>query len=104
MKKLVLFFVILCVSIAAMAQGHMTFKGVEINGSLSEMVTKLKAKEFAFLGTEDGVALMEGDFAGYSGCQIAVFSMKETGMVNAVGVFFPKYEEWSSIEADYDKL
>ena len=104
MKKLVLFFVILCVSVAAMAQGHMTFKGVEIDGSLSEMVTKLKAKGLTYLGAEDGIAFMKGDFAGYRDCQIAVFSMKGTGVVNAVGVAFPDREEWSSIERDYNLL
>lgn len=104
MKKLVSFFVILCVSLAAMAQGHMTFKGVEIDGSLSEMVTKLKAKGLTYLGAEDGVAFMKGDFAGFRDCQIVVLSMKETGAVNAVGVAFPDREEWTSIEGDYDRL
>ena len=104
MKKLVLFFVVLCVSIAAMAQEHMKFKGVEIDGTLTEMVTKLKTKGFVLLGAEDGVALMEGDFAGYRDCQIVVLSMKETGKVNAIGVAFTEREEWSSLEGDYDRL
>ena len=49
MKKLFLFFVVLCMSHFMMGQEHMKFKGVEIDGSLSEMVTKLKAKGFVYL-------------------------------------------------------
>ena len=104
MKKLVLFFVVLCVSIAAMAQEHMKFKGVEIDGTLTEMVTKLKAKGFTYLGAEDGIAILQGDFAGYRDCQIVVLSMKETGKVNAIAVAFPNREDWSSLESDYDRL
>jgi hypothetical protein len=104
MKKLVLFFVVLCMSHFMMGQEHMKFKGVEIDGTLTEMVTKLKAKGFTYLGAEDGIAMLKGDFAGYRDCQIVVLSMKETGKVNAIGVAFPEREDWSSLEGDYDRL
>ena len=104
MKKLFLFFAVLCMSHFMIGQEHMKFKGVEIDGSLSEMVTKLKAKGFTYLGTEDGIAFMEGDFAGYRECQIVVLSMKEKGKVNAIAVAFPDREDWSSLESDYNGL
>ena len=104
MKRLFLFFAVLCMSHFMMGQEHMKFKGVEIDGSLSEMVTKLKTKGFVYLGAEDGIAIMKGDFAGYRDCQIVVLSMKETGKVNAIGVAFPEREDWSSLEGDYDRL
>lgn len=104
MKRLFLFFVVLFVSHFMMGQEHMKFKGVEIDGSLSEMVTKLKTKGFTYLGAEDGIAILQGDFAGYRDCQIVVLSMKETGKVNAVAVAFPDREEWSSLKGDYDRL
>lgn len=104
MKRLFLFFAVLCMSHFMMGQEHMKFKGVEIDGSLSEMVTKLKAKGFTYLGAEDGIAILQGDFAGYRDCQIVVLSMKETGKVNAIAVAFPNREEWSSLEGDYDRL
>lgn len=104
MKKVVLCFLLFCLGHLMMAQGHMTFKGVEIDGSLSDMVAKLASKGFTYIGAEEDVALMSGDFAGYRDCQIAVLAMQETGMVNAIGVVFANREEWSSIEGDYDKL
>ena len=104
MKKLFLFFAVLCMSHFMMAQEHMKFKGVEIDGSLSEMVTKLKAKGFTYLGAEDGIAMLQGDFAGYRDCQIIVMTIKETGIVNAIGVAFPEVEEWSLLERNYDGL
>ncbi len=104
MKRLFLFFAVLCMSHFMMGQEHMKFKGVEIDGSLSEMVTKLKAKGFTYLGAEDGIAMLQGDFAGYRDCQIVVLSMKETGKVNAIGVAFLERKEWSSLEGDYNTL
>ena len=104
MKRLFLFFVVLCVSHFMMGQEHMKFKGVEIDGSLSEMVTKLKAKGFTYLGAEDGIAILQGDFAGYRDCQIIVMTIKEIGIVNAIGVAFPEVEEWSLLERNYDGL
>lgn len=104
MKRLFLFFAVLCMSHFMMGQEHMKFKGVEIDGTLSEMVTKLKTKGFTYLGAEDGIAILQGDFAGYRDCQIVVLSMKETGKVNAIGVAFPEREDWSSLEGDYDRL
>lgn len=104
MKRLFLFFAVLCMSHFMMGQEHMKFKGVEIDGTLIEMVTKLKAKGFTYLEAEEDIALLQGDFAGYSNCQIVVLSMKETGRVNAVGVVFPEVNEWSLIESNYDFL
>ena len=104
MKKLVLGFVVLWMSLAVMGQGHLKFKGVEIDGQLMEFVEKLKGEGFVFLSEEDGIALMEGDFAGYRDCQVAVMTVDETGLVNAVGVVFPHCKEWSVIERNYDGL
>ena len=104
MKKLFLFFVVLCMSHFMMGQEHMKFKGVEIDGTLTDMVTKLKTKGFVYLGAEDGIAMLKGDFAGYRECQIVVLSMKETGKVNVVAVAFPNREEWSSLERNYNSL
>lgn len=44
---------------------HMTFKGVPIDGTLNEYVSKMKQSGFTLIDTEDGVAMLKGDFAAY---------------------------------------
>ena len=69
MKRIFLTFVIACCSLMTWAQSeHLTFKGVPIDGTLTEFVTKMKTAGFTHLGTQDGMAALQGDFAGYKNC------------------------------------
>ncbi|MGS2765128.1 hypothetical protein [Sinomicrobium sp. M5D2P9] len=43
--------------------GHMTFKGVPMDGTLNAYVSKMKKSGFMPLGTKDGIAMFTGDFA-----------------------------------------
>jgi hypothetical protein len=104
MRKLIFGFVVLFFSMVAMGQ-HMTFKGVEIDGSVQECVDKLVAKGFRYVGVDDNdVVMMIGDFAGFRDCKVIVFAMEEVGVVNSIGVVFPEKEDWSSVERDYNML
>lgn len=104
MKKMVLSLILAMMACAMMAQEHMTFKGVEIDGTMEEFVAKLKEKGFVYEGEENGVAIMRGDFAGYGDCEVAVLTMGDEDVVNAVGVMFHEREEWTAIETDYNTL
>jgi predicted nucleic acid-binding Zn finger protein len=104
MKKMVLSLMIAMMACAMMAQEHMTFKGVEINGPQKEFVEQLKEKGFVYDGEENGVVIMRGDFAGYGDCEVAVITAGGEDVVTAVGVMFHEREEWTAIEADYNTL
>ncbi len=70
MKKIFFFFLFAVISYTVFAQSaseHLTFKGVPINGTLNEFVSKLKQKGLAHIGTEEGIAMLKGDFAAYWG-------------------------------------
>ena len=82
----------------------MTFKGIPIDGPLKEFVAKMEKVGFTNLGTFDGTAILQGGFAGYSGCVMAVFTLKNSNMVNAVSIEFPSQCDWSSLEANYQQL
>ena len=82
---------------------HLTFKGVPIDGTLNELVGKLKQKGFTQIGEEHGIAILEGDFAAFKGCTVAVYE-HESGLVNRVGVMFPERDTWSLLYNDYIKL
>lgn len=92
------------ISFAQTESGHLTFKGVPIDGTLTEYVSKMKAAGFSLLETEDGTAILQGDFAGFKGCKIGVSTLKATDVVNTIGVIFPECEDWSSLENRYELI
>lgn len=83
---------------------HLTFKGVPIDGTLNEYVEKMKQAGFTYLGSENGTAILQGDFAGFKGCTIGVVTLESTNKVNTIGVIFPEQNDWASLENDYMHL
>lgn len=83
------------------ASEHLTFKGIPIDGTLNNFVTKLTKKGFTHIGTTDGIAILLGDFATYKKCSIGVMSSKDKDVVTSVCVQFPTCETWSTLETNY---
>ncbi|MDR2908247.1 MAG: hypothetical protein LBU91_09710 [Bacteroidales bacterium] len=110
MKKILILLVIALIAMTSFAQSngnsleHLTFKGVPINGTLSEYVTKMKQQGFTHVGTEDGFALLQGDFAGYKNCTVGVVTLKPKNLVSNVTVIFPECDTWSSLASNYFSL
>lgn len=82
---------------------HLTFKGIPIDGTLNEFVVKLKQKGLSHLVTDQGMALLNGEFAAHKGCTIAVIA-HESGNVYRVGVIFPERDTWLRLYNDYLSL
>ena len=105
MRKIVFLILSCFVMITINAQvEHMTFKGVPIDGSLSDFVMKMKQKGFTHEVTQDGVALFSGEFAAYKNCKVGAISDKSTGVVSKVAVIFPENETWSQLYGTYSHL
>lgn len=107
MKRIGFLFVSMVCCIASIAQtstGHLTFKGIPIEGTLNEFVSKLEKAGLSYFGEYNGSALLEGEFAGYKGCQIFVNTLGSYDAVCGVGVFFPEMEEWSMLEKNYKTI
>ncbi|HSD05970.1 hypothetical protein [Flavobacterium sp.] len=83
---------------------HLIFKGVPIDGTLNEYVTKMKLNGFTHLGNEDGTAILKGDFAGYKGCSVGVSTLKQKNLVHKIAVIFPEKETWSTLSGNYYDL
>jgi len=83
---------------------HLSFKGVPIDGTLNEYVSKMKLSGFTHLGTENGMALLNGDFAGYKDCHVGVSTLKQKDLVYRIGVLFPEQDTWSRLSANYFDL
>lgn len=105
--RYVLVLILSCFYIIGYAQSnseHLTFKGVPIDGTLSEYVLKMKSEGFKYLGEQDGTAILQGDFAGFKSCTIGVSTLKTVNVVSTIGVIFPACKDWSSLERDYEYL
>ena len=98
-----LFFGLTTLTIAQPSQ-HLSFKGVPIDGTLTEFVSKMKQSDFTHLGTEEGVAILKGDFAGYKNCQVGVSTLKQKDLVYKIGVLFPEADTWSKLSENYFEL
>lgn len=56
------------------------------------------------IGTEDGISILSGDFAGYKKCKVGVATLKGKDLVCTIGVIFPSYETWSQLYSCYSNL
>lgn len=83
---------------------HMAFKGVPIDGSLNEYVLKMKESGFTHITTENGVAMLKGDFAAYKDCIVGVATLKQIDLVSKITVIFPESDTWSSLSSNYYNL
>lgn len=106
MKKLsfLCMFAMLFITSALAQTEHLTFKGIPINGTLTEFVNRMKSAGYTYLGQEDGIGVMQGDFAGCRNCDILVATYKPTGNVSMVVVLFTTYNDWGDLEGNYNSL
>lgn len=83
---------------------HLSFKGVPINGTLKAYTAAMVKAGFKSEGTQDGLSLLSGDFAGFKGCIVGVSTLKNCDVVNRIAVLFPEKETWSALLGDYEHL
>ena len=64
MKHLIITLLMSVMVTASSAQtNHMKFKGIPMEGTLNSFVQKLKEKGYTYLGQQEGMALLKGEFA-----------------------------------------
>lgn len=83
---------------------HLKFKGVPIDGTRNEFVQKMKAAGFTYLGIEEDITFLKGDFAGVKGCTVAVTTLKGRDLVSRIAVIFPESDTWQGVESYYQDL
>lgn len=90
--------------IKADSSAHLTFKGVPLDGTLDQYVVKMKQNGFKHISTNDGIAMLQGDFAGYKDCYVGVSTLKQKDLVHKIGVVFPEKDTWSTLSGNYFDL
>ena len=104
MKKLIITFAYLIIMGGVMAQEHLSFKGVPIDGSLKQYTESMVKKGFHYEGTTDGIAILSGDFAGYKNCNICVSTLRNFDVVSQISVLFPETVLWATLIDNYENL
>jgi len=104
MKKLLTLVVCLIMMGGIYAQQHLTFKGVPIDGTLKDYTQAMKEAGFHYEGTDDGVSILSGDFAGYKNVMIGVYTLTSCDVVSHIAVIFPSNSTWSALQNDYEHL
>ena len=103
MKK-ILALLLVMVSFVGLAQDgtsqHMKFKGIPIEGSMTEFCRKLKAKGFTSIGQDGNVSLFTGDFTGRE-ATVGVTAADDGKNVFAVVVLFDPSDEWNDLVNTY---
>ena len=87
--------------ISLMAQEHLSFKGIPIEGSMTAFCQKLKAKGFTSIGSENNLTLFTGDFTGRN-ATVGVTATDDGIDVFAVVVLFDPSGEWNALVNTYD--
>lgn len=82
---------------------HLSFKGVPINGTLEEYISQMRKTGFVYSGRNEGVAILEGEFASYPNCTVGVYTTKKD-LVSKIIVHFPDLKSWSSLSSSYSYL
>lgn len=110
MKKALLALFLLFTSNVLFAQansdssGHLIFKGVPLDGTLDQYVLKMKKNGFTHISTDDGIAMLQGDFAGYKDCYVGVSTLKQKDLVHKIVVIFSDRDTWSALSGNYFNL
>lgn len=84
-----------------MAQEHLSFKGIPIEGSMTAFCQKLKAKGFTQMGSDNNVTLFTGDFTGKQ-ATVGVGATDDGKSVHSVVVMFNESSEWKALVSTYD--
>lgn len=101
MRRILAIITLFFAVINIMAQEHLSFKGIPIEGSMSSFCQKLKAKGFISVGRDNNLTLFTGDFTGRN-ATIGVTSTDDGKDVFAVVVLFDPSGEWNTLVNTYD--
>lgn len=101
MKRISVTLMLLLAVICVMAQEHLSFKGIPIEGSMTSFCQKLKAKGFTSIGRDNNITLFTGDFTGRK-ATVGVTATDDGKNVFAVVVFFDPSGEWNTLVNTYD--
>lgn len=100
MKRIFIVLIVLFSIINVMAQEHLSFKGIPIEGSISEFGRKLKSKGMTLSEKGEDYWAFSGDFIGRKATVLVATADGKN--VFKVGAFFEPSEEWNTLVGTYN--
>ena len=103
MRKFTVLFAFMVIALTSYAQSnseHLSFKGIPIEGSMSEFCQKLQDKGLTSIGSKNNLTLFTGDFTGRN-ATIGVTATDDGKSVFAVVVLFDPSGEWNTLVNTY---
>lgn len=104
MKRLIVIVFALLFSLSAIAQDHLCFKAIPIEGSLKSFISKLTRDGYSIQQIKDDYVFLTGTFAGFDNCQLIVLSTPVSKTTCKIGVFLPDQKSWFLIKSRYESL
>lgn len=102
MKKiLITLTVLLLAAIDIMAQEHLSFKGIPIEGSMTDFCQKLEAEGFTIFDRDNNTTIFTGDFTD-SKATVVVTATDDGKNVFEVLVLFDRSRVWNTLVITYD--
>lgn len=101
MKKRISLIIAMLCAITCMAEEHLKFKGIPIEGSMKSFCQKLANKGFTKIGSDSNLTLFTGDFTGRD-ATIGVKSDDDGENVYSVIVLFESSKEWKVLVSTYN--
>lgn len=102
MKKILLSIICVMAAIFAQAEGHMMFKGIEIDGDLESFKSQLEKQGFSGV-VQDRGGVMTGSFTGED-VMLVFYATPITKLVYSVLVMYESQSQWSILENKYNSL
>ena len=103
MKRLFYILATAIMAVSAMAEGHMKFKDVEIDGTYDAFLSALTKHGCMTIQNAEGASVSRGNFAGVE-MTIIPQTTSQTKKVYGVVASTDTQKEWGSINAQYSEL
>ena len=104
MRKLIVLVAFMVIALASYAQSsseHLAFKGIPIQGSMTNFCQQLRTKGFSSIGRDNNLTLFSGDFTGRN-ATVGVTATDDGKNVYAVIVLFDPSGEWNTLVNTYN--
>lgn len=103
MKRFLIVVVITLWFLPISAQEHLSFRGIPIDGPISEYVDKLTQTGFKLIQKSQDNYVLSGNFTGYK-CRVFVESSVISHTVHSVCVLLNQSDDWATIKNDYTTI